>query len=352
MPQSAESRAYRQLWHDMNRELWRAAADGTAPRNLIRAELWRRVDHTRILEKSASIRMMRRHTPPSAVYKACEWLVQDGMRSKDGLSMPTESALDAENAARPLIWPMSYPGVDTDAPLPDAEQPQTPSDHFDRFVHAFVFASQAAINVGLDPHHFIFEFDLSRNRWIVEGTNDTPFKRICVNFLYMTAGPKIWNAIFEAIVHRHAPSRRIAERYVQSVDAQQILAIYSDISPLMVHDVYDLSAMFDELNQEYFNNALPKPILAWTPRANYRTLGTYNFHWDIICISRIMNDRRVPEIAVRFVLYHEMLHIKHGLHNQGGRAVSHTPQFRADEMKFKGWEEATRIHQQLRDLVK
>ena len=352
MPQTAESKAYRQLWHDMNRELWRAAADGIPPKNLIRAELWRRVDHTRILEKSASIRMKRRHTPPSAIYKACEWLVESGALSKTGHAMPEESAFSQDNAARPLVWPTFYPGVDTNVPQLTEDTPQMESDHFERFVHAFIFASQAAQNVGLNPHQFEFEFDLSRNRWLVEGTPETPFKKICVNFLYMTAGPKIWNAIFEAIVHRHAPSRRIAERYVQSVDAQQLLAIYSDISPLMVHDVYDLSAMFDELNEQYFNHALPKPILAWTSRANYRTLGTYNFHWDIICISRIMNDRRVPEIAVRFVLYHEMLHIKHGLRQVSGRSVSHTPAFRADEMKFEGWQEATRIHQQLRNLVK
>ena len=55
MPQSAESKAYRQLWHDMNRELWRAAADGVPPKTLIRAELWRRVDHTRILEKPKNV---------------------------------------------------------------------------------------------------------------------------------------------------------------------------------------------------------------------------------------------------------------------------------------------------------
>ena len=237
MAQSAESKAYKQLWHDMNRELWRAAADGVPPKVLIRAELWRRVDHTRILEKSAAIRMMRKHTPPSAVYKACEWLVQSGAFSKEGHIIPQDSAFSEENAARPQIWPLSYPGVDTDTPAP-AHSSDQDCDHFERFVHAFVFASQAAQNVGLDPHKFIFEFDLSRNRWLVEGTKETPFKRICVNFLYMAASPKIWNAIFEAIVHHHAGSRKMAERYVQSVEAQQVLAIYSDISPLMVHHSY------------------------------------------------------------------------------------------------------------------
>ncbi len=179
-----------------------------------------------------------------------------------------------------------------------------------------------------------------------------PFKRITVNFFYLLANPKVWNAIFQAIVRNHAPSRRMAERYVQSVEAQQLLAVYAELSPLRTHDVYDLNTMFDELNIQYFGGALPKPMLAWTTRANYRTLGTYNFHWDIICISKILNDKRVPKVAVEFVVYHEMLHIKHGLHHIAGRSVSHTPEFRADEQLFAGWQEANEIHRNLRELVK
>ena len=55
--------------------------------------------------------------------------------------------------------------------------------------------------------------------------------------------------------------------------------------------------------------------------------------------------------AVSFVLYHEMLHIKHGLHNINGKAFSHTPEFRVDELKFEGIEEALRIHQNLRKIL-
>ncbi|MBQ9395125.1 MAG: M48 family peptidase, partial [Proteobacteria bacterium] len=106
------------------------------------------------------------------------------------------------------------------------------------------------------------------------------------------------------------------------------------------------------INAEYFNNAIPKPILAWTTRPNFRTLGTYNFHWDTICLSRILNDHRVPENAVRFILYHEMLHIKHGLYRVAGRAFAHTPQFRADEDKFPNRSEIEHTLRKLRELVK
>ncbi len=343
---------YVRLWRDINRELWRSAAAGVPPRSLVRAELWRRVDHTRLLEKSAAIRMARQKTPPCAIYKACCWLVETGSLTPNGIQMPTESALSPQNAAVPAHWPESYPGVQIpDAPAIESTSEQ-PLDHYDLFVHAFVYAAQAAQNVGLDPRTFEFEFDFSKNRWSVEGTSDAPVKRISINFFYLTAPPKIWNALFEAIIHHHSSSRKIAEKYPQCVEAQQLLAIYADISPLKTHDVYDLSALFDEINAEYFNNAIPKPILAWTTRTNYRTLGTYNFHWDIICMSKLLNDKRVPEIAVRFVLYHEMLHIKHGLRHIDGRSFAHTPEFKADEAKFPNWQEANDICSKLRDLVK
>ena len=344
MRQPAE---YTRLWNDINRELWRAAVAGVPPRSLVRAELWRRVDHTRHLEKSASIRMARRRTPPCAIFKVCCWLVETGSFSPHGNALPTQSALDPKNAAIPAVWPASYPGVTTTPEQADAPE----EDHFESFVHAFVFAAQAAQNVGLSPRDIDFSFDFFKNRWIAEGTGGK-IKRIRVNFLYLRANPKVWNALFEAIVHGHPEARRMAERYMQCVDAQQLLAIYCDISPLRIYDVYDLSEMFDKLNADYFGNTIPKPMLAWTTRANYRTLGTYNFHWDIICISRIMNDRRVPRIAVEFVLYHEMLHIRHGLRQVGNRALAHTPEFRADEMRFQGWEEAKAIHSKLRELVK
>ncbi len=343
---------YVRLWHDINRELWRAAVNGVSPKPFVRAELWRRVDHARLLEKSASIRMARQKTPPCAIYKACCWLVESGALSPGGVHMPQQSALDPENAAIPNIWPESYPGVDLSEQADKLEHTEQKVDHYEQFVHAFIFAAQAARNVGLEPEKIEFYFDFSRNRWLVEGTEQVPFKRISVNFFYLTASPKIWNALFLAIVKGNVMSRRMVERYAQSVDAQQLLAVYTEISPLKVHDAYDLSAMFDSLNAEYFNSALPKPMLAWTTRANYRTLGTYNFHWDIICLSRILNDSRVPEVAVRYVLYHEMLHIKHGLQNVAGRSFAHTPEFRRDEMRFKGWEEASAIHQKLRDIVK
>ena len=340
---------YSRLWHDINRELWRAASDGVPPRGFVRAELWRRVDHTRVIEKSTSLRLVRKSQAPGPAYRACRWLVETGPIGS--VTNPEDSALDPQNAAIPQSWPTQYPGVDTTQPLPSDDTQKT-DDHYETFVHAFVYAAQAARNIQLDPASFEFEFEFSAHRWTVQGNDANPFKKISVNFFYISASPKIWNAIFLAIVRAHPASRRIAEQYVQCSDAQYLRAVYADLSPTQSHDVYDLSAMFDRLNAQYFNNALPRPVIAWTTRAQYRTLGTYDFHWDILRISKALNDRRVPEYAIEFVMYHEMLHIKHGARRENNRLLAHTPEFRADEKLFPQFEEAERFCAQLRKMVK
>lgn len=334
------------FWSDLNRELWRAATDGMPPRNFIRAELWRRVEQMRRLEKSAAIRMAQKTRPVSATYRACRWLIETGPIGEH-LQYPTQDARTPENAAIPQQWPTNYPGIDIQNPAQQADE----TDHYNIFIRAFIFAAQAAQLVGLDPKSFEFAFDFSKHRWIVQGSDSHPFARILVNFFYVSAPPKIWNALFTAIVKNHTPSRSIAEKYAQSSDAQSMLAIYADISPLKIHDVYNLSDLFDQLNADFFNHALPKPILAWTSREQYHTLGSYNYHWDIILISRIFNNQRMPEFVVRFILYHEMLHIKHGAYRNHNGLRSHTPAFRADERAFPQYEEAEEFLKHIREFV-
>jgi hypothetical protein len=51
----------------------------------------------------------------------------------------------------------------------------------------------------------------------------------------------------------------------------------------------------------------------------------------------------VPEFVVDFIVYHELLHKKHGLRWSGSRAHAHTPEFRRDERRFPGMAEAERV---------
>ncbi len=99
-------------------------------------------------------------------------------------------------------------------------------------------------------------------------------------------------------------------------------------------DHYDLDEIFMFLNQIYFQNSIPKPQLTWSATNTFRILGHHDSTHETIVISKSLDDMRVPRFVVEYVVYHEMLHIKHPTRYQNGRRYSHTPAFRRDEMDF------------------
>lgn len=104
--------------------------------------------------------------------------------------------------------------------------------------------------------------------------------------------------------------------------------------------VYDLDALFDELNARYFNGALPRPHLTWNRRITRRKFGHYNPAANSIMLSSTLDDPAVPRVAVVFVLYHEMLHQFMGVENVKGRRRAHTAAFRRRERLFEQYAEA------------
>ncbi len=103
---------------------------------------------------------------------------------------------------------------------------------------------------------------------------------------------------------------------------------------------HNLDKLFAKLNRRYFDNELPKPSLSWSARRSKRILGHHDYAHDAIVISRSLDNADVPEFFVEFVLYHEMLHMKHQPRLVNGRRVYHTPAFRADERRYERFDEA------------
>lgn len=105
--------------------------------------------------------------------------------------------------------------------------------------------------------------------------------------------------------------------------------------------VYDLGALFSELNAKYFGSGLRRPALSWTHRPSRSVLGSYEFDEDLISISRDLDSTRVPGYVIRYILFHEMLHVKHGTRIEGTREIVHPPAFRMDEKRFSHYYEAS-----------
>jgi len=104
--------------------------------------------------------------------------------------------------------------------------------------------------------------------------------------------------------------------------------------------VYDLDEMFSRLNAHYFDGELERPLLSWSQARARRVLGHHDHVHGTIIISLVLDSPRVPRFVVEYVLYHEMLHIKHPPRRLSGRTIYHSQQFRSDEQHFERFDEA------------
>src|SRR4051812_11924720 len=111
--------------------------------------------------------------------------------------------------------------------------------------------------------------------------------------------------------------------------------------------IYDLDAIFDELNTRYFHGLLGRPRMTWSRDRARNSLGHYDPAHNAIVVSRIFDHPRVPRFAVEYIVYHEMLHLKHPVKLRGSRRCVHPPAFQSEEKLFSHLEEAKRFLKQL-----
>ncbi len=106
---------------------------------------------------------------------------------------------------------------------------------------------------------------------------------------------------------------------------------------------WDLEVLFEKINREYFSGRLVQPRLSWGDRPARNKLGSYDLQKNRITLSPILDDPALPECAVAYVLYHEMLHLERPGKVVGGRLMSHDTWFRRREERFKEREEAEKV---------
>jgi len=106
---------------------------------------------------------------------------------------------------------------------------------------------------------------------------------------------------------------------------------------------HDLTALFERLNQQYFSGELNRPHMAWSTRTWRRQFGCYDPGPNQIILNRGMDRPGVPQFVVEYVLFHEMLHVKHPTRRSGCSVVSHSPEFRAEEKRFEHFGIARRV---------
>jgi predicted metal-dependent hydrolase len=97
---------------------------------------------------------------------------------------------------------------------------------------------------------------------------------------------------------------------------------------------YDLEAIFEQLNTRFFHGLMARPRMSWSQGKTRRILGHYDPAHNAIVISRLFDHPGVPAYVLEYIVYHEMLHLKHPVRLRGSRRCVHSAEFQAEEKLF------------------
>jgi hypothetical protein len=106
---------------------------------------------------------------------------------------------------------------------------------------------------------------------------------------------------------------------------------------------YHLQEMFEELNHAHFHGLMAQPLLGWSRRLSRVMLGHYDPSHNAIVLSRLLDRPSVPRLAVEYILFHEMLHLRFPVEHRGARRCVHTREFKEAEKQFPLLKEAKQL---------
>jgi hypothetical protein len=161
--------------------------------------------------------------------------------------------------------------------------------------------------------------------------------------------------ILLAKMYRKPIEREAAARYRRYVSSQDITRKAHLVRQMRgrkhLHSArgraYDLDAIFEDLNTRFFHGLLARPHLTWSRNHSRNSLGHYDPAHNAIVVSQIFDHPAVPRYAVDYIVYHEMLHLKHPVRLRGSRRCVHSAEFQAEEKLFPQLAEVKQFLRQL-----
>jgi predicted metal-dependent hydrolase len=85
---------------------------------------------------------------------------------------------------------------------------------------------------------------------------------------------------------------------------------------------------------------MARPQMTWSANHSRQSLGHYDPAHNTIVVSRVFDRPGVPQYAIEYLIYHEMLHLRHPVKLRGSRRCVHSREFQAEEKLFPELEKA------------
>jgi hypothetical protein len=154
---------------------------------------------------------------------------------------------------------------------------------------------------------------------------------ILIGKLYRKLVPRAYSHRYRLYLNRRDFRRQA--HLVRQIRGRKFIS-----GPLGEH--YDLEGIFERLNTQYFDGLMGRPQLGWSRQRSRGLLGHFDPSHNAIIISRIFDRPQVPALALDYVMFHEMLHLRYPVEHTGMRRRVHTREFKDAEKKFAGLKEA------------
>jgi hypothetical protein len=161
--------------------------------------------------------------------------------------------------------------------------------------------------------------------------------------------------ILLAKLYRKPVDRALSARYRRYIGSHDISAKARLVRQIrgrkLIHSAsghqYHLDEIFEDLNRRFFHGLMGRPQLTWSRDHARNRLGHYDPAHNTIVISRVFDHPRVPRCVVEYIVFHEMLHLKHPVKLRGSRRCVHSREFIAEERAFPELEQAERFLKQI-----
>ncbi|MHC4780646.1 MAG: hypothetical protein ACYTFG_18915, partial [Planctomycetota bacterium] len=222
--------------------------------------------------------------------------------------------------------------------------------HFDLYLHATEQAREilpSAARGGRFPDSMDVRFQPGNH--IYQLTREESRHSWRLGLGYIEAGPADFMDLASVVRAGRGAARSARERYSDFVHSPDFHRIDRELEALTAGArqrsrgrTHDLDALFRSLNERFFAGDLEKPQLLWWTTWSRQLFGHYTEWFDRVTVNAMLDDPAVPRYVPEAVLYHELLHKKHGAVLEKGRRVWHTRAFRGEEARYPRLDEARR----------
>jgi hypothetical protein len=192
---------------------------------------------------------------------------------------------------------------------------------------------------------FVIKIIPTKYIWRIKKTKDN--FEITINIGFLAADQNTFNTLLNKISSKNtAKLNDPISKFILSKEYLELNQIFYKIEKKQTKEknsVYDLEKFFFELNEKYFHNEIKKPLLKWSKKNNYCKFGEYIPTKHEIIISKSLDNPKIPELLVKYILYHEMLHIKYPTKLTESGFNIHHQEFKFHEKKYENYQEAEKL---------